>query len=121
MSTRLQQMKATLVKLVIELNIYKNETSNDRQTRYQCYATRLYIFLIIVSLIILSAYTLLNQSIYRRTVINPSEISYMFVFASQFFYPCCVLPIYSCDNYMHLLLSMTSELLNKALCLTPPN
>ena len=77
MTIRLKQLKRSLEKLVIELNIFKRYPSNDRQVRYQHYATRLYILLISISLVILSLYFLLIKQVHQETIFNLNEFHYL--------------------------------------------
>ena len=71
------QIIGKLIKLLREANIFKQYPSNDRQIRYQRYATRLYICLLGVSVGILATYTLLGKSTYRETVFHPAESDYL--------------------------------------------
>ena len=57
--------------------MFKQYPSNDRQRKYQCYATRLYILLIFISLTILTFYSSLISTIHQETVLNPSETQYI--------------------------------------------
>ena len=75
--TRLLQIIGKLIKLLREANIFKQYPSNDRQIRYQRYATRLYIWLLGISVGILATYTLLGKSTYRETVFHPTESDYL--------------------------------------------
>ena len=74
--TRLKQLKGTIKKLVIELNVFKRHQSTDRQTLYQRYATRLYLFLVFVAVGLVAQYNLINTTLHRETVLNPSESTY---------------------------------------------
>jgi hypothetical protein len=74
---RVGQLQATLRKVVVELNLFKHHTSTDRKIRYQRYATRVYIFLILISVIFLTEYTLVRKSIHRQTLSNPTEAQYL--------------------------------------------
>ena len=77
MHTRVLRIIAKLLKLLREANIFKRYPSNDRQIRYQRYATQLYIYLLGVSVTVLAVYTLLSESTYRETVFNPAESEYL--------------------------------------------
>ncbi|CAF4107702.1 unnamed protein product, partial [Adineta steineri] len=74
---RLRLLKPALKKVIVELNTFQYFPHNDRQLQYQRYATRLYIFLIIISVTILAGYNLMDTSIHRHTVTNPSESQYL--------------------------------------------
>lgn len=69
-------MKSQVKKSLIELNIFKREGSNEHQIHYQCIASRLYIFILIMSLVIFTFYSLLIEEIHRKTILNPSESEY---------------------------------------------
>ncbi|CAF1291112.1 unnamed protein product [Adineta ricciae] len=67
-------MKTTL----ITINIFNDATDNDdRQTRYKLYASRLYILLVVLSLLTFINYRLLRKSVYRETFYNPTEFDYL--------------------------------------------
>ncbi|CAF0796465.1 unnamed protein product [Adineta steineri] len=70
---RLYQFKETIQKKLIELNIFKQSFNTDRQTKFQRYATRLYIFLLIGSMIIITVYVFLQKSIQSKTISYPTE------------------------------------------------
>ena len=61
----------------MELNIFNTEHRDNQPIRQQIYATRFYLFLLTSTFMVLSAYTLLSQSVYRQTVLNPSESEYL--------------------------------------------
>ena len=56
--------------------MFKHYPSNERQIRFQRHATRLYILLIVVSLVILTFYSLLIKQIASSTVSHPTEFEY---------------------------------------------
>ncbi|CAF0935258.1 unnamed protein product [Adineta steineri] len=70
---RLYQFKETIQKKLIELNIFKHSSNTDRQTKFQRYATRLYIFLLIGSMIIITIYVFLQKTIQSKTISYPTE------------------------------------------------
>ncbi|CAF1186813.1 unnamed protein product [Adineta steineri] len=70
---RLYQFKETIQKKLIELNIFKQSSNTDRQTKFQRYGTRLYIFLLIGSMIIITIYVFLQKSIQSKTIFYPTE------------------------------------------------
>ncbi|CAF1165270.1 unnamed protein product [Adineta steineri] len=70
---RLYQFKENIQKKLIELNIFKQSSNTDRQTKFQRYATRLYIFLLIGSMIIITIYVFLQKSIQSKTIFYPTE------------------------------------------------
>ncbi|CAF1033494.1 unnamed protein product [Adineta steineri] len=70
---RLYQFKETIQKKLIELNIFKQSSNTDRQTKFQRYGTRLYIFLLIGSMIIITIYVFLQKSIQSKTISYPTE------------------------------------------------
>ncbi|CAF4672582.1 unnamed protein product, partial [Rotaria sp. Silwood2] len=74
---RLNQIKSSIKKAVIDLNLFKHYPSNDRQIRYQRYATRLYLILIVISVGSLSVYHLIRKRIQRKTILNPSLSKYL--------------------------------------------
>ena len=51
----------------------KRTESNEQQIKYQLIATRLYIFILLTSLIILSLYTLLIEDIHKKMILQRSE------------------------------------------------
>ncbi|UJR12711.1 hypothetical protein I4U23_016885 [Adineta vaga] len=74
---RLRQIKANGKKLIIELNTFEHFPCNDRQIRYQRYATRLRIFLIVISITIIAGYNLMIKSVHHRIVTNSTELEYL--------------------------------------------
>ena len=66
-----------LWKMMLELNSFKHDPSNERQILYQRYATRLYLLLIVFSLVILNFYLSLVETTYRSTVLHPTEFQYI--------------------------------------------
>ncbi|CAF1186952.1 unnamed protein product [Adineta steineri] len=70
---RLYQFKENIQKKLIELNIFKQSFNTDRQTKFQRYATRLYLFFLIGSMIIISIYVFLQKSIQSKTIYYPTE------------------------------------------------
>ncbi|CAF3867982.1 unnamed protein product [Adineta steineri] len=70
---RLYQFKGNSRKKLIELNIFKQSSNTDRQTKFQRYGTRLYIFLLIGSMIIITIYVFLQKSIQSKTIFYPTE------------------------------------------------
>ncbi|UJR07361.1 hypothetical protein I4U23_011647 [Adineta vaga] len=74
---RLNQYKTLLKKVVIELNLFQQQSSNDRQVYYQRIATRIYICMLISSLTVLATYTLLSVSIYHETEFKPTSSKYI--------------------------------------------
>ena len=73
---RLQEGWIKAKKTVIELNIFKQEESNDRQIQYQRNATRVYLLLIIISVGIFAEYNLINTTLHRENIPDPSESAY---------------------------------------------
>ncbi|CAF0987059.1 unnamed protein product [Adineta ricciae] len=88
---RLEELLKTTKKSIIELNLFKDSSCNDRQSRYSRYATRLYIILIIASLSILTLYNVTIQIVHHRTISNPSEHPYLNL--DQLTCPCTSLSI----------------------------
>ena len=76
MSIQFQQLKAKLKHMLIELNIFKHHGSNEKQVFYQRIGTRLYILILIISVIILTFDSLLFTEIHRETVRNPTLSEY---------------------------------------------
>ena len=60
----------------IELNLFERQPNNAHFVRSQQIATRVYVFVLIVSINLLSFYTLLNKEAYQMTVMKPSEAQY---------------------------------------------
>jgi hypothetical protein len=75
-SARFRPIKTKLKKILIELNIFKHHGSNEHHLHYQRIATRLYILILVISLIILNFYSLLIKEIHNGTVLNPTESEY---------------------------------------------
>ncbi|CAF0846332.1 unnamed protein product [Adineta steineri] len=70
---RLYRLKEMIQKKFIELNIFKHSSNTDRQTKFQRYATRLYLFLLIGLMIIITIYVFLQKSIQSKTIFYPTE------------------------------------------------
>ncbi|CAF1231607.1 unnamed protein product [Adineta steineri] len=62
---------------LVELNIFRHYPSTNTQIRHQRYATRLYILLFFISIVILTIYTLSQGSIQSKTIFNPSQSEYI--------------------------------------------
>ena len=73
---RWHQLKILLKKSIIELNIFKNDLTTDHHVRYQRYATRLYIIILIISVAVLAFFSSLSKQIHRETVLNPTKSEY---------------------------------------------
>ena len=73
---RFRQLKISLKKVIIELNIYNYHLIGDRQIRYQRYATRLNVLSLSVLVITLAVYTLLRTTIHHEFVLYPTESEY---------------------------------------------
>ncbi|CAF3786415.1 unnamed protein product [Adineta steineri] len=74
---RLYLLKELVQKKLIELNVFKHSFNTDRQTKFQRYATRLYIFLLIGSMIIITIYVFLQKSIQSKTISYPTESQFI--------------------------------------------
>ncbi|CAF4118076.1 unnamed protein product [Adineta steineri] len=74
---RLYQTKEMIQKKLIELNIFKQSPNTDRQTKFQRYGTRIYIFLLIGSMIIITVYVFLQKSIQSKTIFHPTESQFI--------------------------------------------
>ncbi|CAF3645712.1 unnamed protein product, partial [Adineta steineri] len=74
---RLYQFKENILKKLIELNIFKQSSNTDRQTKFQRYGTRLYIFLLLGSMIIITIYVFLQKSIQSKTILYPTESQFI--------------------------------------------
>ncbi|CAF0788937.1 unnamed protein product [Adineta steineri] len=73
LKNRLYQLKEMIQKKLIELNIFKQSSNTDRQTKFQRYGTRLYLFFLIGSMIIITIYVFLQKSIQSKTIFYPTE------------------------------------------------
>ena len=60
----------------IELNLFERQPNNAHFVRSQQIATRVYVFVLIVAINLLSFYTLLSKEAYQITVMKPSEAQY---------------------------------------------
>ncbi|CAF1437766.1 unnamed protein product [Adineta steineri] len=56
--------------------MFKHHESNEHEERYQRLGTRLYIFILIITLSILSIYILIEKGIHRITILKPTENQY---------------------------------------------
>ncbi|CAF4078004.1 unnamed protein product [Adineta steineri] len=74
---RLHQFIVFIRKIIIELNIFEHYPNTDRQIRFQRYGTRLYIFLLSSSLVVLINYTFLKSSIQSKTVLYPTQSQFI--------------------------------------------
>ncbi|CAF4227799.1 unnamed protein product, partial [Adineta steineri] len=63
-------------KIWTKLNMFKHHESNEHEERYQRLGTRLYIFILIITLSILSIYILIEKGIHRITILKPTENQY---------------------------------------------
>ncbi|UJR19384.1 hypothetical protein I4U23_022514 [Adineta vaga] len=62
---------------LIELNIFQQSINTNRQIRFQRYATRLYLFFLIGSMIIITIYVFLQRSIHSQTIFYPTELQFI--------------------------------------------
>ena len=69
-------MKTLIKSFIIHLNIFQNETPNHRQIHHQTVVTRVYIFILIVSFLVLILYSSITEEIRRDTVLNPTLTEY---------------------------------------------
>ncbi|CAF4021754.1 unnamed protein product, partial [Rotaria sp. Silwood2] len=89
-SIRFHQLKVRFKQLSVELNLFNNQSSDDRHIRCQRIGTRLHIFILIGSSIILALYSSLTQEIHHETILNPSETQYTTL--AQVYGDCVVCP-----------------------------
>ncbi|CAF1202986.1 unnamed protein product [Rotaria sordida] len=71
--------------------MFKANGSNRHQINYQRIATRLYLFVLLISLIIISFYLLLNEDLQQNTIRQPLEFQYKELektYSSNLYYPC---------------------------------
>ena len=69
-------MKTMILKTILELNWFKHHPSSDQQLRFQRYATRLYILIVVSTLIIMTCYISLSETTYHQTILNPTQHQY---------------------------------------------
>ncbi|UJR18485.1 hypothetical protein I4U23_005391 [Adineta vaga] len=74
---RLCQWKESIRKKLIEFNMFNYNSNVVQHIRYQCYATRLYIVLIIILMLILTVYNATKRSIQSKTILNPTQSQYI--------------------------------------------
>jgi hypothetical protein len=71
-----RKIRSTLKRLLVELNLFKTDSINNNndqsQKRYQLIATRIYICVLIVSLVILTIYLALIPQTYVKIINNPT-------------------------------------------------
>ncbi|CAF4193858.1 unnamed protein product, partial [Adineta steineri] len=74
--TLCERIKYLFRKIWTKLNMFKHHESNEHEERYQRLGTRLYIFILIITLSILSVYILIEEGIHRITILKPTENQY---------------------------------------------
>ncbi|UJR12054.1 hypothetical protein I4U23_016232 [Adineta vaga] len=74
---KFQQLKVTLCKTLMELNIFQRSINDNYHIRYRYDATRLYIVSIFISIVILATSKYFDVVMHRIIVLNPSESQYM--------------------------------------------
>ncbi|CAF4251858.1 unnamed protein product [Rotaria sp. Silwood2] len=74
---RIRQIRTLINKAIFELNIFENRSNNEHHLRYQRIATRLYIFFLVISILIITVYSSSAKHIFRETVHNPTESQYI--------------------------------------------
>ncbi|CAF1400286.1 unnamed protein product [Adineta steineri] len=74
--TLCQRIKYLFRKIWTKLNMFKHHESNEHEERYQRLGTRLYIFILIITLSILSVYILIEEGVHRITILKPTENQY---------------------------------------------
>ena len=72
----MKQLIEYLKRLLIELNLFKDQSIDDRQIRYQRIGTRLYLLILIATIIAIALNSSLTREIRRETVLNPTESQY---------------------------------------------
>ena len=85
------QIKRTLKKLLIELNIFKRRGSGEQQAYYQRMATRCYVLVLTIALVILTFYSLLAEERHRESIRSPTESEYNLleqIYTDQLSCPC---------------------------------
>ena len=71
-----RKIRSILKRVLIELNLFKTnsiDNNNQSQIRYQLIATRLYICLLAISLVILTTYLALIPQTYMKTINDPTS------------------------------------------------
>ncbi|CAF0824548.1 unnamed protein product [Adineta ricciae] len=76
---RLRSLKNFTEKIMIELNIFKRDRSTHQEVRFQRYATRIYICLLIAMTSIFTFYTFLTKSPQSKTVHDPTELQFIYL------------------------------------------
>ncbi|CAF4595068.1 unnamed protein product [Rotaria sp. Silwood2] len=100
--------------------MFKANGSNQYQINYQRIATRLYLFILLISLVTISFYSLLNEDLLEKTIYQPSEFQYKTlekVYSSNLYCPCSTVSMnYSTfitiESYFHQVCS--SDLVSNA-------
>ncbi|CAF4128482.1 unnamed protein product, partial [Rotaria sordida] len=83
--------KFVLTQLIGLLGSLIMNGSNQHQINYQRIATRLYLFVLLISLIIVSFYLLLNKDLQQKTIHQPSEFQFKElekIYSSNLYCPC---------------------------------
>ncbi|CAF1258699.1 unnamed protein product [Adineta ricciae] len=76
LSLRLRYLQNLVLKQLMYLNLFQHYPSSERQIRYQCYATRVYLICMIISVIVLAFYSLMIKTNQSKTIGNPTESQY---------------------------------------------
>ena len=81
-------------KTLIELNLFKDNENNQHQIKYQRIASRCYLFILFISIIISSIYLLLNKELQQKTIAQPSELQFQnleTIYSSNLYCPCSII------------------------------
>ncbi|UJR34210.1 hypothetical protein I4U23_021616 [Adineta vaga] len=95
-SLRFNQGKQYIIHQIIELNLFPDQSTNDRHIYYQQIGSRLYIFILLISLLILTIYSSTIKDIHRQTIYNPTEDEYSKlykIYENDLHCPCSLLSI----------------------------
>lgn len=76
MFTRLKQLKNTLKHHLIELNLFSNDSIDNRHVICQRIGTRLYLLILTIAIIAIILSSSLRREIRRQTVLSPTEFQY---------------------------------------------
>ena len=73
-TTRVKQLTAYLQHLLLELNVFRDESHLNRHVRSQRIGTRCYFLILVVIAIVITLYSSLTSDIRRETVLNLNMI-----------------------------------------------
>ncbi|CAF1177877.1 unnamed protein product [Adineta ricciae] len=96
MRERICRLVLSVKKNLVELNLFNDNSDNERFISDQRIATRIYILILLIVLIILTFYSSLSREVHRETIQKPTQSEYGYllsIYSSTLECPCSLISI----------------------------